>query len=70
VTTEAPESSAGRQQSDAHRKGRTGRFCRCTNCGRSPLIIRHCNRLRLCAVCEQCGHHQAIKKEDLEAENN
>jgi hypothetical protein len=54
------------ERSDEH-KGRTGRFFRCTNCGRSPLLIRHCNPQRICAVCEQCGHHQAIKKEDLEA---
>jgi hypothetical protein len=52
---------------EPHRSGRTGRFFRCSNCGRSPLIIRHCNRQRLCAVCEQCGHHSAIKREDLEA---
>jgi hypothetical protein len=71
MITEVPEDPRGEgrptEQADAHSSGRTGRFFRCTNCGRRPLIIRHCNSQRICAVCEQCGHHQAIKKEDLEA---
>jgi hypothetical protein len=66
VEEHPPERSDG-TPTEPHRSGRTGRFFRCSNCGRSPLIIRHCNRQRLCAVCEQCGHHSAIKKEDLEA---
>jgi hypothetical protein len=65
VEEHPPERSDG-IPTEPHRPGRTGRFFRCSNCGRSPLIIRHCNRQRLCAVCEQCGHHSAIKKEDLE----